>query len=158
MQNEIVKHIEIVLVFLNSLVFLFYILILYSNPKEEQCQRMFKLPYSCTHFTCQQGNAQNLSSLASTACEERNSTCTSWLLKGRGTKDQTANICWTIGKAREFQKNIYFCFSNYAKAFDCVYHNKLWRILQEMGIPDHLTCFLRSNSQNWTWNNGLVQR
>ena len=54
--------------------------------------------------------------------------------------DQLANICWVIGKAREFQKNIYFCFSNYAKAFDCVYHNKLWRILQEMGIPEHLTC------------------
>ena len=59
--------------------------------------------------------------------------------KGRGTRDQIANICWIIEKAREFQKNIYFCFIDYAKAFDCVDHNKLWKILQEMGIPDHLT-------------------
>ena len=57
---------------------------------------------------------------------------------GRGTWDQTANICWIIKKAREFQKNIYFCFTDYAKAFDCVDHNKLWKILKEMGIPDHL--------------------
>ena len=63
--------------------------------------------------------------------------------KGRGIRDQIANICWIIKKAREFQKNIYFCFIDYAKAFDCVDHNKLWKILQEMGIPDHLTCFLR---------------
>ena len=64
--------------------------------------------------------------------------------KGRGTRDQIANICWIIEKAREFQKNIYFCFIDYAKAFDCVDHNKLWKILQEMGIPDHLTCLLRN--------------
>ena len=62
--------------------------------------------------------------------------------KGRGTRDQTANILWTIDKAREFQKNIYFCFIDYAKAFDCVDHNKLWKILQEMGIPVNLTCLL----------------
>ena len=64
--------------------------------------------------------------------------------KGRGTRDQIANICWIIKKAREFQKNIYFCFIDYAKAFDCVDHNKLWKILKEMGIPDHLTSFLRN--------------
>ena len=64
--------------------------------------------------------------------------------KGRGTRDQIANICWIIKKAREFQKNIYFCFIDYAKAFDCVDHNKLWTILKEMGIPDHLTCLLRN--------------
>ena len=64
--------------------------------------------------------------------------------KGRGTKDQNANICWIIKKAREFQKNIYFFFIDYAKAFDCVDHNKLWKIPQEMGIPVHLTCFLRN--------------
>ena len=64
--------------------------------------------------------------------------------KGRGTRDQIANICWIIEKAREFQKNIYFCFIDYAEAFDCVDHNKLWEILKEIGIPDHLTCFLRS--------------
>ena len=64
--------------------------------------------------------------------------------KGRGTRDQIANIHWIIKKAREFQKNIYFCFIDYIKALDCVDHNKLWKILQEMGIPDHLTCLLRS--------------
>ena len=64
--------------------------------------------------------------------------------KGRGTRDQIANICWIIKKAREFQKTIYFCFIDYAKMIDCVDHNKLWKILQEMGIPDHLTCLLRN--------------
>ena len=64
--------------------------------------------------------------------------------KGRGTRDQTANIRWIIKKAREFQKNIYFCFIDYAKAFDCVDHNKMWKILKEMGIPDHLICLLRN--------------
>ena len=63
---------------------------------------------------------------------------------GRGTKDQIANICWIMKKAREFRKNIYFCFIDYAKAFDYVDDNKLWKILQEMGIPDHLSCFLRN--------------
>ena len=64
--------------------------------------------------------------------------------KGRGTRDQFANICWIMEKAREFQKNIYFCFIDYAKAFDCVDHNILWKILKEMGISDHLTCLLRN--------------
>ena len=64
--------------------------------------------------------------------------------KGRGTRDQIANIHWIIEKAREFQKNIYFCFTDYAKAFDCVDHGKLWKILKEKGIPDHLTCLLRN--------------
>ena len=64
--------------------------------------------------------------------------------KGRGARDQIANTRWIIEKAREFQKNIYFCFIDYAKAFDCVDHNKLWKILKEMGIPDHLTCLLRN--------------
>ena len=64
--------------------------------------------------------------------------------KGRGTTDQIVTIFWVIEKAREFQKNIYFCFIGYAKAFDCVDHNKLWKILKEMGIPDHLTCLLRN--------------
>ena len=64
--------------------------------------------------------------------------------KGRGTRDQIANIHWIIKKAREFQKYIYFCSTDYAKAFDCVVHNKLWKILKEMGIPDHLTCLLRN--------------
>ena len=64
--------------------------------------------------------------------------------KGRGTRDQIANISWIMNKAREFQKNIYFCFIDYAKAFDCVDHKKLQKILKEMGIPDHLTCLLRN--------------
>ena len=72
------------------------------------------------------------------------------------------SICWITEKAREFQKNIYFCFIDYAKAFDCVDHNKLWKILQEVGIPDHLTCLLRNlyagqeATVRTTWNNGLV--
>ena len=64
--------------------------------------------------------------------------------KGRGTRDHVVNIRWIIKKAREFQKNIYFCFIDYAKAFDCVDHNKLWKIVKEIGIPDHLTCLLRN--------------
>ena len=67
--------------------------------------------------------------------------------KGRGTRDQIDNIHWIMEKAREFQKNIYFCFIDYAKAFDCVDHKKLWKILKEMGIPDHLTCLLRTCMQ-----------
>ena len=64
--------------------------------------------------------------------------------KGRGTRDQIANIRWLMKKERELKKNIYFCFIDYVKAFDCVDHNKLWKILKEMGIPDHLTCLLRN--------------
>ena len=86
--------------------------------------------------------------------------------KGRGTRDQIVNIHWIIEKAREFQKNVYFCFIDYTKAFDCMDHNKLWKILQEMGILNHLTCLLRNlyagqeatvQQQNWTWNDRLVQ-
>ena len=66
------------------------------------------------------------------------------LRKDRGTRDQIASICWIIKKAREFQKNIYFCFIDYVKAFDCADYNKLWKSLKEMGIPDHLTCLLRN--------------
>ena len=79
--------------------------------------------------------------------------------KGRGIRDQIANICWITEKAKEFQKNIYFCFTDYAKTFDCVDQNKLWKILKEMGIPDHMTCLLRNLycgsrniSKNQTWN------
>ena len=80
--------------------------------------------------------------------------------KGRGTRDQIANIHWIIKKAREFQENIYLCFIDYAKAFDCVDHNKLWRILKGMGPPDlpleKSVCRSGCNSWNWTWNNRLV--
>ena len=77
--------------------------------------------------------------------------------KGRGTRDQIANICWIIKKEKEFQKNIYFCCIDYAKAFDCVDHNKLWKILKEMGIPDHLTCLLRNlyEGQETTFRTGV---
>ena len=64
--------------------------------------------------------------------------------KARGAREQIVNICWIIGKARKFQKNNYFCFIDYAKAFDCVDHKQLWKILEEVGIPDHLTCLLRN--------------
>ena len=84
--------------------------------------------------------------------------------KGRGARDQIANIRLIIKKAIEFQKNIYFCFIDYAKAFDCVDENKLWKILKDREIPDHLTCFLRNLyagqeatvRTGWTWNNRLV--
>ena len=79
--------------------------------------------------------------------------------QGRETRDQIANICWIIEKTREFQKNIYFWFIDYVKVFDCVDHNKLWKILQDIGIPDHLTCLLRNlyaGQEHWTWNNKLV--
>ena len=84
--------------------------------------------------------------------------------KGRGTRDQVANICWIIRESKGIPEKTSICFTDCATSFDCVDHNKLWKILQEMGIPDHLTCLLRkfvcrsrSNSQNWTYNNGLVQ-
>ena len=76
--------------------------------------------------------------------------------KGRGTREQVANICWIIKKAGEFQKNIYFCFIDYAKAFDCVDHNKLWKILKEMGIPDHLTCLLRNQEATVKTRHGIM--
>ena len=81
---------------------------------------------------------------ASTICGLRTSRCSSWFRKGRGTRDQIANIHWITEKAREFQKNTYFCCIDYTKAFDCVVHNELWKILQEMGIPEHLICLLRN--------------
>ena len=102
---------------------------------------MFKLPHNCPHLTC--CNAQNSLSQASTVYHELPDVQAGFR-KGRGTRDQIANLHWIIEKAREFQKNIYFCFINYTKAFDCVDHNKLWKILKEMGIPDHLTCLLRN--------------
>ena len=115
----------------------------HSNPKERQCQRIFKLPHSCTHLTHYQNNAQNSPSQASKVHEPWTSDVQAGFRKGRGTRDQIANIHWIIKQAREFQKNIYFCFTDCTKAFDCVDHNKLWKIFQEMRMPDHLT-FLRN--------------
>ena len=115
----------------------------HSNPKEKQCQRMLKLLHNCPHLTYHQSNAQNSPSQASTVCELWTSRCSS-VRKDRGTRDQIANIHWIIKKARELQKNIYFCFIDYTKTFDCVDNNKLWGIFQEMGIPGHLTSILRN--------------
>ena len=115
------------------------------NLKEQQCQRMFQLLYNHTHFTCyskvmlkilQAGLQQYL--------HEGLPDVQMGFRKGRGIRDQITNIHWIIEKAREFQRNIYFCFIDHAKAFDCVGHNKLWKILNKMEIPDHLTCLLRN--------------
>ena len=114
------------------------------NPKEGQGQRIFKLPQNSTRLTREQRNAQNFPSQASAVCEPWISHVQAGFRKGRGTRDQIANIRWIIEKARDFQKNIYFCFIDYAKAFDSMDHDKLWKILKEMGISDHLTCLPRN--------------
>ena len=113
-------------------------------PKERQCQRMFKLlkiafisHASKVMLKILQARLQQYMN-----CELPD--VQAGFRKGRETRDQIANICWIIEKTREFQKNIYFCFIDYAKAFNCLDHNKLWKILKEMGIPDHLTCLLRN--------------
>ena len=116
----------------------------HSNLKERQCQRMFRLPHNCT---CIQASKVVLKILQNRLQQYVNcelSDVQGGFIKGIGTRDQTANICWIIKKAREFQKNIYLCFIDYVKDFDCVDHNKLWKILQEMGRLDHLVCFLRN--------------
>ena len=116
----------------------------HSNPKKGQCQRMFKLPQNCTHFTCKQGHAQNLQARFQQYVNQELPDIQAAFRKGRGIRGQIANICWIIEKTRQFQKNICFCFIDYTKAFDFVDHNKLWKILQEMGISDHLTYLLRN--------------
>ena len=115
------------------------------NPKERQYQRMLKLLHNCTHLTCYQSNAQNSLNQASAIRESWTSRCSSWIYKRQGNqRSKCQHLCWIIEKAREFQKNIHLSFIDYAKAFDCVDHNKLWKILKEMGIPDHLTYLLRN--------------
>ena len=135
----------------------------HSNPKEGQCQ---KCSNYCTTVLISHASKAMLKLL-----QARLQQYVNWELpdvqagfrKGRGTREKIANIHWIIEKAREFQKNIYFCFIDYAKAFDYVDHNKLWKILKEMGIPDHLTCLLRNLSAGQeatvktTWNIGWVQ-
>ena len=116
----------------------------HSNPKERLCQRMFKLLHNCTHLTCYRGMLKILKARLQQYMNRELPDVQAGFRKGRGTRDQIANICWIMEKAREFQKNIYVCFIDYAKAFDCVDHNKLWKILKEMGIPDHLICLLRN--------------
>ena len=116
----------------------------YSNPKERQCQRTFKLLHNCTHLTHYKLMLKILQTRLQQYVNCELPDVQAGFRKGRGTRDQIANIHWIIEKARKFQENIYFCFINYDRAFDCVDHNKLWKILQEMRIPDHLTCLLRS--------------
>ena len=116
----------------------------HSNPKESQCQRMFKQPHIAL--------ISHASKVMLKIFQDRLQWYMNWELpngpaefrKGRRTRDQIANIHWIIEKSREYQKDIYFCFIVYAKAFQCVDHNKVWEILQEMGIPDHFTCILRN--------------
>ena len=116
----------------------------HSNPKEGQCQRMFKLPYNCAHFTCQQGNAQNPSSQASTVHELRTSRCTSWIQERQRNKRSNCQHFLDHRKSKRISETHLLLLHDSAKAFDCVVHDKLWNILQEMGIPDHLTCLLRN--------------
>ena len=119
----------------------------HSNPKERQCQRMLKLLHNCTVALVSHASKVILKILQARLQQYMNHKLTdvqARFRKGRGTRDQIANIHWIIYKAREFQKNIYFCSVDYAKVFDCVDHNKLWKILKEMGIPEHLTCLLRN--------------
>ena len=112
---------------------------------------MYKLPHNCTHLTYSKIHLtyrkimlKILQARLQSYINQELPDVQAGFTKGRGTRVQIANICWIIGKAKEFQKNIYFCFINYAKAFDCVDQNKLWKILKERGIPDHLTCLLRN--------------
>ena len=104
---------------------------------------MLKLPRNCTHLTCKV-MLQILQDRLQQYVNHELPDVQAWFRKGRETRDQIANNCWIMEKARKFQKNIYFCFIDYAKAFDCVDHNKLWKILKEMGIADHPTCLLRN--------------
>ena len=113
----------------------------HSNPIEGQCQRMFQLPHNCTHVS--KVMLKILQARLQQYINQELPHVQAGFRKRRRIRDQMANICWIIEKAREFQKNIYLSFTDYAKAFDCVEHNKLWKILQEMGIPEHLTCLLQ---------------
>ena len=103
---------------------------------------MFKLPHKTLTSHTSKGMLKILQARLKQYMNQELPDIQAGFREGRGTRDQIANICWNIEKAREFQKNIYFCFIDYAKAFDFVDHNKLWKILQEMVTLDHLTCFL----------------
>ena len=116
----------------------------HSNPREKQCQRISNYCIIALMSHTSKVMLKILQSRLQQYVNRELPDVQAGFRKGRGTRDQIANTCWIIKKAREFQKKIYFCFIDYAKAFDCVDHNKLWKILQEMGIPDHLTCLLRN--------------
>ena len=115
----------------------------HSNLKERQCQRMFRLPHIALISHASKVMIKILQARLQQYVNCELPDVQVGFRKGRGTRNQIANICWIIEKARDFQKNIYF-FTDYAKAIDCVNHSKLWNILHEMGIPDHLTCLLRN--------------
>ena len=115
----------------------------HSNSKERQCQRMFKLLHNCTYFTCWQRMLTILQDRFQQYVNQELPDVQAGFRKSRGTRDQIVHMRWIIEKEREFQKNIHFCFIDYAKTFDCVDHNKLWKIFQERGIP-YLTCLLRN--------------
>ena len=114
------------------------------NSKERQCQRMFNYHTVAVISHASKVILKILQARLQQYVNHELPDVQAGFRKGRGTRDQITNIRWIIEKVREFQKNIYFCFIDYAKAFDCVDHNKLWKILQEMGIPDHLTYLLRN--------------
>ena len=105
---------------------------------------MLKLLHNCTHLNVSKVMLKILQARLQQYVNRELPDVQPGFSKGRGTRDQIASILWIIEKAREFQKNLYFCFIDYTKAFDCVDHNKLWKILKEMGVPDHLTCLLRN--------------
>ena len=116
----------------------------HSNPKERQCQRMLKLPTIALVSHASKVMLKFLQARLQQYVNRELPDVQAGFRKGRGTRDQIASIHWIMEKGREFQKNIYFCFIDNARAYDCVDHNKLWKILEEMGIPDHLTCLLRN--------------
>ena len=111
----------------------------HSNLKEEQCQRILKLADKCTHFHASKIMLKILQARLQQYMNQEIPNVLPGFREGRGTRDKIANLCWIIEKARKFQKNFYLCFTEYTKDFDCVDHNKLWKILKEMGIPDHLS-------------------
>ena len=116
----------------------------HSNSKEGQCQRMFKHQITALISHASKVMLKILQARPQQHMNWEFQNVQAGFRKGRGTWDQTANIRWIMEKPRKFQKNIYFCFTDYTKAFDCVDHNKLWKILKEMGVPDYLTCLLRN--------------
>ena len=116
----------------------------HSNPKESQCQRMLNSHTNALISHAGKVMFKTLQARLQQYVNRELPDVQAGFRKGRGTRDQIANIRCIMEKAREFQKSNYFCFIDYAKAFDCVDHNKLWKILQETGIPDHLTCLLRN--------------
>ena len=116
----------------------------HSNSKERQCQRILQLPHNCTISHVSKVMLKILQARLQQYVNRELPDVQGDFRKGRGTRDQIANICWIKEKAREFQESIYFCFIVYTKAFDCVDHNELWKTLKEMRTPDHLTCLLRN--------------